>query len=426
MSSNDPDDTDSWDVPLTGSGLLTISGTSGEDRLRALAGAELPDGGTGRDLVTYMDSTAAVAVKLATGLGYGGYAEGDWLISIENLTGSIFNDRLSGDDRSNVLKGGAGDDALGGNGGNDRLLGGDGNDHLTGGSGADTLIGGDGDDWIHYYDSPAAVTVSLQTHKGSGGHAEGDSINSVENIHGSRHDDVLTGNAADNLIYGDSGNDTLRGRDGNDVLRGGVGADVLNGGRGIDWASYADARDGVVVDLAAGTGSHGEALGDRLVAIENLQGSAHNDVLTGDGGANVLTGGNGYDTLHGEGGNDRLDGGRHKDFLTGGDGEDKILGGSGDDLIDGGTGRDVIKGGAGDDIIYGGPDPDVICYDFAWEDITATYVGSDYSIWVDAPDGRDHIFTALTIATTTGTYRFDVPTKAWVNESAMTGDDWLA
>ena len=407
------------------SDLLAISGTGGDDLLRAHAEAETLDGGPGRDTVTYIDSTAAVTVLLSMGLGYGGYAEGDWLISIENLTGSIFDDVLTGDDGCNDLKGGAGDDSLIGNGAGDLLSGGAGNDHLTGGSGADTLIGGAGDDWVHYYESPGAVTVSLQSHKGFGGHAEGDIIKSVENIQGSRHDDFLAGNAGANLLYGDRGDDRLRGRSGDDVLRGGKGADSMNGGSGIDWASYADAHDGVVVGLSTGTGTYGDALGDRLVNIENLEGSAHNDVLTGDGGANVMVGGDGFDTLHGEGGDDRLDGGRHKDFLTGGDGDDKILGGTGNDLIDGGTGRDVIKGGPGNDTIYGGPDPDVICYDYAWEDITADYEGSDYSIWVVAPDGTDHIFTALTIATTTGTYRYDVPTATWVYESAMTGDDWL-
>ena len=54
------------------------------------------------------------------------------------------------------------------------------------------------------------------------------------------------------------------------------------------------------------------------------------------------------------------------------------------------------------------------------------YDGRDYSIWVEAPDGRDHVFTALTFATTTGTWRFDVPTQSWRHVSDMTGHDWLA
>ena len=150
------------------------------------------------------------------------------------------------------------------------------------------------------------------------------------------------------------------------------------------------------------------------------------DTLRGDDGNDVLPGCGGSDTLHGLGGDDWLSGGKGRDFILGGSGEDIILGGRGGDTIDAGTGSDLVKGGAGNDLIYGGPDPDVIIYDFAWEDITATYDGSDYSIWIAAPDGLDHVFSALTFATQTGTYRFDVPAQEWVYVSAMTGDGWLA
>ena len=97
-----------------------------------------------------------------------------------------------------------------------------------------------------------------------------------------------------------------------------------------------------------------------------------------------------------------------------------------DPPLDAGTGEDIVFGGAGNDTIYGGPDPDVICYNFKASDISFSYNGSDYSIWVDAPDGSDHIFTALTIATTTGTYRFDVPTQTWNFDASMTTADWMA
>jgi hypothetical protein len=45
--------------------------------------------------VFYGDSTAGVGVNLATGRGVGGSAEGDTLISIENVFGSNFNDTLT-------------------------------------------------------------------------------------------------------------------------------------------------------------------------------------------------------------------------------------------------------------------------------------------------------------------------------------------
>ncbi len=54
------------------------------------------------------------------------------------------------------------------------------------------------------------------------------------------------------LIDGKGGNDTLIGGTGNDTLIGGTGNDRLDGGGGINTVSYADALNGVTVDLGAG------------------------------------------------------------------------------------------------------------------------------------------------------------------------------
>jgi Ca2+-binding RTX toxin-like protein len=66
---------------------------------------------------------------LATAQATGGSGS-DTLISIENLTGSNYNDRLTGTTGANSLNGGSG---------NDTLTGGAGKDQLTGGSGNDTF-----------------------------------------------------------------------------------------------------------------------------------------------------------------------------------------------------------------------------------------------------------------------------------------------
>lgn len=257
-----------------------------------------------------------------------------------------------------------------------------------------------------------------------------------DHLAGDHRDDVLEGHSGADEIIGGAGNDRLVGGSGpddliggggDDRLTGGGGADQLDGGDGIDWALYRASPSGVHIDLAAHIAEWGDAEGDGLSGIENLVGSSHADTLVGDGNDNQFAGNAGEDTLHGNAGNDRLSGGRSNDFLTGSEGDDRILGGAGDDMIDGGIGQDIIMGGSGNDTIYGGPDPDVILYTFAWEQMTVTYDGSDYSIWVETPDGyRDHVFSALTFATTTGTYHFDVPSQTWVLQSAMTTDDWLA
>ncbi|MEM8553844.1 MAG: calcium-binding protein [Pseudomonadota bacterium] len=61
------------------------------------------------------------------------------LMSIENLVGSKFQDRLEGDNKDNVITGGAQRDKLFGNDGQDTLIGGSGRDTLTGGEDADTF-----------------------------------------------------------------------------------------------------------------------------------------------------------------------------------------------------------------------------------------------------------------------------------------------
>jgi len=78
------------------------------------------------------------------------------------------------------------------------------------------------------------------------------------------------------------------------------GDDSLDGGAGNDLASYAGSTAGVTVELAAGTGSGGDAEGDTLANIENLEGSEHGDTLTGDAGGNTVAGGAGNDLLIGE------------------------------------------------------------------------------------------------------------------------------
>ena len=120
----------------------TLTGGIGGDILDGGDGADVLDGGAGIDSASYLNSDAAVIVNLETGIGTGCDAEGDRLISIENLTGSDFEDVLTGDRGGNILEGGAGNDHLYGGEGNDYLEGDEGNDHIYGGEGSDSLEGG--------------------------------------------------------------------------------------------------------------------------------------------------------------------------------------------------------------------------------------------------------------------------------------------
>jgi Ca2+-binding RTX toxin-like protein len=103
---------------LTGDRRANIlSGGAGDDTLDGGAGADTLSGGAGNNTATYAASGAGVTVSLLAGTAAGGTAQGDTVIGIQNLTGSAFSDRLTGDGQANVLQGGAGNDALYGNDG---------------------------------------------------------------------------------------------------------------------------------------------------------------------------------------------------------------------------------------------------------------------------------------------------------------------
>lgn len=167
-------------------------------------------------------------------------------------------------------------------------------------------------------------------------------------------DDVNGDGIGDIIAFGDDGvyvslglydNDQMIGGEGNDTLKGGRGADILNGGAGVDLASYAEATSGVNLSLLMGVGTDGDALGDTFLDIENVEGSAWNDVLQGNNDDNLLLGSSGNDSLEGLGGNDTLDGGAGIDTLRGGAGNDTYLVGDAGDVIveNAGEGTDEVR-----------------------------------------------------------------------------------
>jgi Ca2+-binding RTX toxin-like protein len=274
--------------------------------------------------VDYSQSTAPVFIDLQQATQHGGFAEGDRFFdgTMTGIDGSSFDDVIRGIDPLPNPED-LGITTTFNNPGNNIFNGGGGNDLLEGRGGADTLNGQGGFDLASYESSPAGVTVRLagvngdtQTALASGGDAAGDKLSSIEGLIGSGGGDRLTGNSLDNL------------------LAGGLGSDILNGMNGTDTADYSrdhffdlgDTADRVEVHLAPGAGAgrvdefklqgDGTFKGvstDALISIENVIGTAGNDIIVG----------NEFDNrLEGRGGSNDLDGGLGNDVLVGGSGID--------------------------------------------------------------------------------------------------------
>lgn len=259
------------------------------------------------------------------------------------LKGGAGDDVLYGFGGDDSLSGNGGDDVLAGHEGNDSLNGGTGDDYLLGGAGNDTIDGGAGVDWAAYEDATSGVAVNLSvTIAQSTGGGGVDRLIGIENLYGSAFNDILVGDAGVNYLSGGAGDDLLSGAGGDDHLEGGLGNDEINGGDGRDVVSYDYAAYGMQVDLASGRADAAVGPGgtpsesDRLISIEDVYGSAHNDVIQGDAKNNYLMGNGGDDYLFGGvGGSDTLDGGDGNDLFRHDFDADYalVLGGEGFDVL---------------------------------------------------------------------------------------------
>ncbi len=346
----------------------------------------------GTDTINASAVTAASVMDLsgagATSIGGTALAIASGTV-IENALAGDGNDTLTGNAAANILWGGRGHDTLRGQGGRDRLVGGQGNDVLDGGEGRDTA---------DYGAAASRVVVSLASTAAQATQGAGtDTLAFIEDLIGSRFNDVIWGNASDNRI--ELG-------DGNDQVYGTIGFDTLYGGAGNDTADYRN----VGVAISGNLGGIFKLNGgfDQLYGFENIAGTQLNDWLTGDGENNVLMGLGGDDILLGSYGNDRLDGGDgidlasylgsgvpvtvylnassstgpepgswgidyfvsiegfigsgYNDTLVGNTAANILRGEGGDDRLFGLGGDDSLRGGAGYDLFYGGTGSDTADY----------------------------------------------------------------
>jgi Ca2+-binding RTX toxin-like protein len=499
---------DGDDVLFGGTGNDRLLGGAGDDRIHSGGDNDTIDGGLGTD-TAYFEHNGGVTINLAltTAQATGG-AGIQTLTGIENVSGSVDGvDILTGDGLANVLQGNGGNDRLDGAGGNDVLQGGDDsdvlkgglgddrldggadNDLLDGGPGNDQLVGGSGTDTADYYAAGAAVTVNLnlQGAQNTGGGGV-DTLTGVENVNGSSSGaDTLTGDVLDNVLRGYGGNDVLNGgagnnlldgRDGNDTFVAHLGNDTIEGGTGVDTVDYSGALATVTVMLSTGTRSNASGLGyptefdaapgytpgttsiagqaaggsgnDKLFDVENVKGSAFNDLLIGSAVANVLNGHLGADRMIGDDGNDTYYVDNAGDVVTetnadaaggidavyasvtyalGANVERLYLEGtaainaSGNglaNLIGGNAGNNVILGNGGNDTLTGGAGQDTFVFNTALSGTTNVDTITDFVVVDDTIFLENAVFTKLTTVGTLNAANFKI-----IGSAALDADDYI-
>jgi Ca2+-binding RTX toxin-like protein len=367
---------DSFDYTITDGDLTdtaTVSvnvinyGTPGNDFFTADAAVDIIDGLDGSDSVDYSASPNAINIDLLNGTFSGGYAQGDTLISIENITGTndtSTGDVINGNDSANLIsallgddtiRGRLGNDLLFGNGGNDEIYGdegidvisgGDGNDDIFGGADTDYIYGGDGNDDIFGEDGNDEIYGGLGR----------------DSIEGGLGNDLIVGGVDDDFLFGDEGNDEIYGDNGTDFIDGGDGADLLAGGENLDEIFGGDGNDHLYGngDIDFLYGDAGDDVLSGGTDNDELYGGLGEDILIGDVGGDWFEGGQGDDRLYGGDGMDEMYGNEDNDLIYGNADDDVIFGGDGDDICSGGTGSDELYGEAGVDRIYGDDGVDFI------------------------------------------------------------------
>ncbi|MEM7746829.1 MAG: calcium-binding protein, partial [Pseudomonadota bacterium] len=344
------------DILIGGSGIHTLRGGAGDDRLEG-SGITV-DSNNEFNRVDYRDATDGVTVQLgggvnanegtafSTNVGDTANIGVDTLVNAEFAFGSEFADTVTVNtgytNRFNgffEFEGRGGDDTI-------------------------NVLSTDLFVRASYQNAAAGVEVDLEAGTASSIVADDAGVGTdtftpagVDSVRGSDFGDNLLGR-----------NTTTQG----DQLRPRAGNDFVDGRGGLfDEVRYSSTSNDVIIDLGVDnqttsvtTTSDGFGGTDTLINIENIRSGSGHDQLSGDVNNNRLRGGSGDDTLDGKGGNDEL---------RGEDGNDVLIGGTGNDLLIGGFGDNTLRGGAGNDTLIGASE-----YVPIFEDVAPDFNRVDY------------------------------------------------
>ena len=414
---------------------FTVNGSSGADSITGGSGTDAISAGAGDDTIvaaandTLLDGGADTDT-LQLGADFTSSSDGQ-IVNIEKVVlaaAAVLN--LANQTEGLTITGSSGADSITGGSGNDTIVGAQNDVLLAGGGGYDTLQVGanftsSSDAQIAnigqvMLTSAVAVNLANQTEalfiQGSSGDDTITGGAGADSIFAGSGDDTIVGAQNDTLFFGGLGTNTLQlganftstsdgqlvaiekvtltaaavlnlanqtediyitGSSGDDIIFGGAGNDLIIGGLGNDTVSYASAGSAVTAILANLTATGGAGF-DTLGNIENVIGSAYDDVLGGDVGNNVLEGGLGNDFMAGGLGIDTVSYASAGSGVTvslaitsaqntGGAGIDTL---SGFENLTGSAFNDTLTGNSVNNVLDGGGGTDTISYASATSSVT--------------------------------------------------------
>lgn len=280
------------------------------------------------------------------------------------------------------------------------------------------------------------------------------------------NDKIFGSIIGEDMIAGlNPGNDSLYGGGGHDYIKADIGSDLISGGAGFDTYSLSQSffeispTRGAIVNLLLGTVTDCWGGKDKLLSIEEVEGSRFRDTFTGNGassnfvglkGRDIVDGGAGFDTIRydkdvryggqygvnvnlttgvardGWGNIDTLKnieavrGTLFSDVLTGNAVANDLYGGERDDTLSGNGGNDKLVGGAGEDRMSGGTGADQFIYNdsnggFGFGDTITDFVSGVDKLVFETRffEGMSNslLFSNATAAATTGSsFYFDTAT----------------